>query len=111
MSTKRIQVILSCEAWSAVEALTNQASENFEVGSINYSDAINEMILSSKVDIKTLQLKHTDLRRSLKLLARKNDLDLDSAIKNLLELKARTAVPKTEKKSAKNACTTGEVQQ
>ena len=111
MSNKRLQIILTPEAWSAVEALTNQASENFDVGSINYSDAINEMILSSKVDIKTLQLKHTDLRRSLKLLASKNDLDLESAIKTLLELKARTAATKNEKKGGKNTYTSDEIQQ
>jgi hypothetical protein len=91
MSKKRIQVILNDEAWSAVEALTKEASENFETGSINYSDVINEMVLNSKVDVKALQLKHTDLRRSLKVLALKSDLDLDSAIKSLMELKARSS--------------------
>ena len=86
---KRLQVILSDEAWSAVETLTNQANENFETGTINYSDAINEMILCSKVDTKVLQQKHTNIRRSLKVLASKSDIDLDSAIKALTELKAR----------------------
>ena len=86
---KRLQVILSDEAWSAVEAVTNQASDNFETGTINYSDVINEMILCSKVDIKALQQKHTNIRRSLKVLASKSDIDLDSAIKTLMELKAR----------------------
>ena len=86
---KRLQVILSDEAWNAVEAVCNQASENFETGTINYSDVINEMILCSKVDIKALQQKHTNIRRSLKVLASKSDIDLDSAIKTLMELKAR----------------------
>ena len=86
---KRLQVILTDEAWIAVESLTNQASENFETGSINYSDVINEMILVAKVDIKALQQKHTNLRRSLKVLASKSDIDLDSAIKSLMEMKAR----------------------
>ena len=86
---KRLQVILNDEAWSAVETLTNQANENFETGTINYSDAINEMILCSKVDTKALQQKHTNIRRSLKVLASKSDIDLDSAIKALTELKAR----------------------
>ena len=90
MSKKRLQVILSDEAWNAVEAVTNEANENFEVGSINYSDVINEMIIGSKVDVKSLQLKHTDFRRSLKLLASKDDIDLESAIKSLMELKARS---------------------
>ena len=100
MSKKRLQVILNEEAWKTVEAITIEATEKFEVGSINYSDVINEMILTAKVDIKTLQLKHTDLRRSLKLLATKNDIDLESAIKSLLELKARNPAQKTEKKNA-----------
>lgn len=86
---KRLQVILSDEAWAAVEQLTNQANENFEAGTINYSDAINEMIVCSKVDIKGLQQKHTNIRRSLKVLASRSDIDLDAAIKALTELKAR----------------------
>ena len=47
------------------------------------------MILTAKVDVKALQLKHTDLRRSLKALAGKDDIDIESAIKSLMELKAR----------------------
>ena len=62
---RKIQVLLSDDAWDLVDSLTKQANENFEVGTIGYSDLVNEMILTSKVDIKTLQVKHTDLRRSL----------------------------------------------
>ncbi len=91
MSKKRLQVILTDEAWAAVESLTQEAGDRFETGSINYSDAINEMILCARVDVKALQLKHTDLRRSLKVLASRDDLDLESAIKSLMELKARGA--------------------
>ena len=103
MSKKRLQVILNDESWNAVEAVTNEASLNFEVGSINYSDVINEMILGSKVDVKSLQLKHTDFRRSLKLLAGKDDIDLDSAIKSLMELKARSVGQKNEQKPEKKS--------
>ena len=98
MSKKRLQVILSEEAWAAVEALTNEAGEKFETGSINYSDSINEMIMCARVDVKALQLKHTDLRRSLKVLAGRDDLDLETVIKSLMELKAR-GVPKKSTKS------------
>lgn len=94
MSKKRLQVILTNDAWSAVESVTKEASEKFDSGSINYSDVINEMILGAKIDIKALQLKHTDLRRSLKVLAGKSDLDIESAIKSLMELKARGGVLK-----------------
>ena len=103
MSKKRLQVILTDEAWSSVEALMNEANANFEAGSVNYSDAINEMVLCSKVDIKVLQLKHTDLRRSLKLLASRDDLDLESAIRSLMELKARTSGKAGDLKN-KKAC-------
>ncbi|MEQ1664453.1 MAG: hypothetical protein ABL927_03665 [Bdellovibrionales bacterium] len=54
--------------------------KKFESGHITYSDAINEMISTSKVDIKTLQDKHTDVRRSLKSFAKQDDPDLDSLI-------------------------------
>ena len=85
---KRLQVVLNNEAWVAVEALSNEANSDFDGGHINYSDLINEMILCSKVDIKTLQLKHTDLRKSLRALANKGDLDIDSVLKTLTELKS-----------------------
>ena len=101
---KRLQVILSEEAWSAVEALTNEANQNFDVGNINYSDAINEMVLTAKVDIKALQAKHTDLRRAIRAIASKGELDLDSVIKGLMELKTKNG-----RKSAKAQPTLEEV--
>lgn len=88
---KRLQIILSDDAWLAVENLTNEANENFDVGNINFSDVINEMILSSKVDVKALQMKHTDLRRSLRAMASKDSVDLDTVIKSLMDLKAKTS--------------------
>lgn len=86
---KRLQVVLTEEAWTQIEALANEANQNFAAGFITYSDAINEMILTSKADIKTLQLKHTDLRRSLRAMASQAEVDVDSVIKNLMELKAK----------------------
>jgi len=59
------------DSWKAVEELCAEANLGFEGGNINYSDAINEMVLSSKVDVKALQLKHTDLRRALRAMAGK----------------------------------------
>ena len=95
---KRLQVIFSDEAWANVESVTNEANQGFETGSINYSDVVNEMVLAAKVDIRALQLKHTDLRRSLRVMAAKDSLDLDSIIKTLTELKAKTG-----KRSAKSS--------
>lgn len=85
--TKRLQIAVSNEALIAVESLINEANKNFDMGHINYSDAINEMILNSKVDVKTLQDKHTDIRRSLKSYAKQEDPDLDGLIKKLTEIK------------------------
>ena len=87
---KRLQVVLNDETWAAVDALMKEANDNFQVGSISYSDAINEMILCSKVDVKALQRKHTDWRRSLRFLASKSDADLETALNSLKELKSQT---------------------
>ncbi len=97
MNKKRLQIYLSGDAWKAVEDLVSEANQGFESGSINCSDAINEMVLNSKVDIKTLQFKHTDFRRSLRVMASKDSLDLDSDIKTVLELKAKAPGRKTSK--------------
>ena len=94
--SKRLQIILTDEAWNAVDALTNDASQNFEAGSINYSDAINEMILTARVDVKALQLKHTDVRRSLRAMASKETVDIDAVIKSLMELKSRSTKRKAQ---------------
>lgn len=89
--SKRLQVVLSDEAWQAVESLCSDANQNFELGHITYSDTINEMILCSKPEVKTLQLKHTNIRRSLIVLSGQKDIDLDTAIKTLMELRAKTS--------------------
>lgn len=103
MNKKRLQVILSDEAWAAVERLTDEANADFEAGTINYSDAINEMILTSKVDIKILQTKHTDIRRSLRAMASKDSVDLDNIIKTLMELKSRSGSARKHKMIAEAA--------
>lgn len=89
--SRKLQVIFTDDAWQVIERITQEANENFNVGSISYSDVMNEMALSAKVDIKNLQLKNTNIRRSLKVLAKNNEIDLDSAIKALTELKSKVA--------------------
>jgi hypothetical protein len=84
---KRLQIALSEEATAMVESLITEANTGFDSGHINYSDAINEMILCSKVDVKTLQDKHTDIKRSLKSFAKQEDPDIDALIKTLTEIK------------------------
>lgn len=92
---KRLQIILTDDAWTAVETLTTESNQGFDVGTINYSDAINEMILSAKVDIRTLQRKHTDIRRSLRAMASKEQVDIDTIIKNLMDLKSISVKKRT----------------
>lgn len=89
--SKRLQIVLSDDAWPIVESLCSEANNGFEAGHITYSDSINELILCSKPDVKQLQLKHTNIRRSLQLLSGQKDIDLDTAIKSLMELKAKTS--------------------
>lgn len=88
---KRRRITLTDEAMAAVIALTTKANENFDVGKVTHSDAINEMIVCSRVDVKALQQKHTDLGRSLRAIAARTDLDLDSTIKLLKGMRARRA--------------------
>lgn len=99
---KRLQLILTDEAWAAVEALTSIANENFKNGKVTFSDAINEMIVSAKVDIPTLQSKHVNLRKSLRAMASQSEIDVDALIKTLNEFKGKalkknkTPTPKGE---------------
>lgn len=91
---KRLQIVMTPESWQIVESTCNEANLDFNVGNISYSDVINEMILTSKVEVKALQIKHTDLRRSLRAFADKDDLDLDALIKQLNELKSKSGKKK-----------------
>ena len=83
----RKQVVLTNEAWAAVEALTKSANDGFNLGHITYSDTINAMIMTSKTSVEALRSKHTDVRRTLKSWAYKKEVDIDSLIKDLNEIK------------------------
>ena len=87
--SKRLQIALGDDAWAVVEALTNEANQSFDSGHITFSDAINELIICSKPDVKELQLKHTSLRRSLVALAQMKDLEPETVIKRMNELRSR----------------------
>lgn len=87
---RKLQVLITEVNWATIEALIKDANEHFESGSINYSDIINEMILNAKIDIKTLQAKHTNIRKSLRSLASQKEIDVDSAIEILTELKRKS---------------------
>lgn len=87
--SKRLQVLVSQEAWEAVDALCNEANLGFEAGNITVSDAVNEMILSARVDVRALQSKRTDLRKALRAMANKEELDLESVIRSLSDLRGK----------------------
>lgn len=93
---KRLQVQLTDDAWEMVEHLAKEGNSGFDSGYISYSDAINEMILTSKVDIRTLQMKHADLRRSLRSLASRRDLDVETVLRLVAELKTKTQKRKSK---------------
>lgn len=99
---KRMQIVFTDDAWSIVENAHKQATENFDSGSISTSDVVNELVLHSRIDIKALQTKHTDLRRSLKAYAAKEDIDIDQLIKSLTELKNKNGKRKPQESEAKN---------
>jgi hypothetical protein len=99
---KRMQIVFTDEAWTVVETTLAQATENFDTGSISTSDVVNELVLHSRIDIKALQTRHTDLRRSLKAYASKEDIDIDQLIKTLTELKGKSGKKKSQESEAKN---------
>jgi hypothetical protein len=87
---RKIQVVLSEEAWKLLESTTKESNSGFKNGSITYSDVVNEFLASGKIDIRMLQAKHTNLRKSLRLMASQKEIDIDAAIRSLQELKAKT---------------------
>lgn len=96
---RRIALQLSQEAADRFDRLLSEANQEFEVGRVLASDLLNEIILSTKVDLRALQVKHLDLRRSLKVLSSKEGLDIESAIRFLTDMRS-PLVPKKKTRSA-----------
>ncbi len=86
---RKLQVILNDDSWAALESLTKEANDGFVNGSITYSDIVNEIVLTAKLDIRGLQAKHTNIRKSLRLMAAQKEIDIDSAIRALMDLKSK----------------------
>lgn len=86
---RKIQINLNKESWSLLDGITKEANEDFQLGTITYSDVVIEAILQSRIDIRALQAKHVNLRKSLRLLATKKDIDIDMVIKQMTDLKQR----------------------
>lgn len=99
---KRMQIVFTEESWAIVENTLTQATDNFDAGSISTSDVVNELVLHSRIDIKTLQMKHIDLRRSLKSFAAQDDIDIDQVIKTLTELRGKNGKKKSQDGEVKN---------
>jgi hypothetical protein len=95
--SKRLQLFLNADAENKLTKVYEEITSNFTSGNIKISDVVSEMILSSEIDIKEIRLKYTDLKKSLIELAHADNLDVDAAIKALLELKN-----KNSKKVTKN---------
>lgn len=87
--TKRITLTLEKEAIDAFDKLFVSVNEGFEAGRITVSDLMTEIILSARIDIRALQLKHSDLRKSLRALSNREEIDLETAIKTLTEMRGR----------------------
>lgn len=99
--SKRLQIYLSPEAEVKLQAIYNEATQNFTSGSMKISDVVSEMILASDLDIKELRLKYTDFKKSLIELAHTENLDIEVAIKALQELK--TKITKIKGKTSKSS--------
>ena len=87
---RKLQVVLGEDAWSMLDTSVKEANDGFKAGHISMSDVVNEMILNAKIDIRLLQAKHTSIRRSLRILSLQDDIDIDTAIRSLVELKSRS---------------------
>lgn len=95
---KKLQILLTEEAWNLLDNLTKEANDGFKNGHISWSDVINEILLTAKLDIRALQAKRTNIRKSLRLMASQKDIDFDSAIKHLMDLRSKSG-KKTNKPS------------
>ena len=49
---RKLQVVLNDETWTAIEGLTKEANDGFINGTITYSDILNEILLTAKLDIR-----------------------------------------------------------
>lgn len=92
---KKLQIVMNDESWTALEGLTKEANDGFVNGTITFSDVVNEILITAKLDIRALQGKHTNIRKSLRLMASQKEIDIDSAIRALMDLKSKGAKKST----------------
>ena len=84
--SKRVGLVLTNEAAASFEKILGDVNYGFKAGKVTPSNLISEIILSTKVDVKALQLKYTDLRRSLRALSQREEIDVETAIEILSEI-------------------------
>ena len=90
--TKRIQVILSEPAHKLLEDYVAEANTNFEDGTVLMVDVLELALEKAKIDIRELQIRKTNLKRTLKNISEKPDeIDLDTLIHRLESLKQARA--------------------
>jgi hypothetical protein len=94
---RKLQINLNEEAWKALETAAQEANHEFTAGTVTLSDVANEMILNAKIDVRILQAKHANIRKALRVMATQKDIDIESAIKNLMEMKSRAGQKRTSK--------------
>jgi hypothetical protein len=100
---KKLQILFSDEAWNVVEGSHRKAVDGFESGTISYSDVINELVVNATLDIKALQAKRVDLRRFLRNMAAKEDLNVDEAMKVLSQFSGRSVRKRMKASPGENA--------
>ncbi len=93
--SKSLNISLSEEALSLVKEKMAEVNRDFDGGRVKICDVVNEMILTSKVDVKVLQGKHMNLKRLLRSLSTRNDLDVDAIIRMVSDAKGKGARKKS----------------
>ncbi|MEK6555652.1 MAG: hypothetical protein AABZ31_10455 [Bdellovibrionota bacterium] len=88
---KRMRLNLADEACELLNTYTTEANAGFKQGRISKTDVLNEIILSTKVEIDGLRAKHIDVRKSLRLLSEEKQIDVHSALHALIEIKNQSA--------------------
>lgn len=102
MELKRIQLLLPQNAIDQLEKIRKEVNTGFDVGSIGLSDVATEIIMSAEIDVKEIRIKHINVKRYLKHLAKDDNIDIDTALKTLQELRSQLAkkTPKVNKNQA-----------
>lgn len=86
---KQVSLILSEDAWDIVKEKLAEVNRDFDGGRLKPCDVVNEMILTSKIDVKALQGKHINLKKLLRSLANKKDIEIDMVLKLVGEAKGK----------------------